>query len=500
MAIFSFGKKKQTEGFEFKIHDTYSVKDSGSAVVTGMLNQGRFVPGTTAVCLDRDRNPLFRCRIQGIEQGTRILKIASADSQGDYGARYGLKLGGVSRQHIPEDGYLVSEAPELLEALEEKGAAAPKAGEESGASAFAGSHLGHQENSHVLVVDPSKFHRGMPTDEKEENAGPLGREREDELAHLLEGEAIDREKLEPLTIQETIFLLCCFQLANRETKEAHYREKGQVIYETILEKLRNAPALYVIIDEGSTLPLITGDTVDVYTTRELAEKAVAFYSQQYRHLFIKEMPNGKTDLPGRIHLFHWFYYLGMERILVDNGSYQLAVNRRDLMPEAEEKVKKSQVPVVNPKLRFAMADYLEEARWHVSYPEREENMKNKKDRMDALLLRSQFLVPMKYEGGALKRGENQISFSENNSMKFPRIENNLGQYFIPMFTDWPEFRRGYRKEEWAAMVLDLRALIGLADKDGLVVNPLTENLILNREALGGLREKLALAASVKKTR
>ena len=50
------------------------------------------------------------------------------------------------------------------------------------------------------------------------------------------------------------------------------------------------------------------------------------------------------------------------------------------------------------------------------------------------------------------------------------------------------------------MVLDLRALIGLADKDGLVVNPLTENLILNREALGGLREKLALAASVKKTR
>lgn len=168
------------------------------------------------------------------------------------------------------------------------------------------------------------------------------------------------------------------------------------------------------------------------------------------------------------------------------------------MPEAEEKVKKSQVPVINPRLRFAMADYLEEARWHVSYPEREENMKSRKDRMDAALIGGQFLVPMKYEGGALKRGENQIHLSGSNSMKFPRVENNLGQYFIPMFTDWPEFRRGYRKEEWAAMVLDLGGLLRLADRDGLVVNPLTENLILGKEEIAGLKEKLALAASARR--
>ena len=493
MALFSFGKKKQGEGFEFSINDTYTVNDSSSAVVTGTLHRGRIVPGTAAVCLDKDRNPLFRCRIQGIEQGTRILKLASADSQGDYGPHYGLKLGGVGRQRIPEDGFLVSETEELLAAL-------PNITDAAGAAALAGTQAGtswgQQESSHVLVVDPSRFHRGMP--QENENAGPLGKKREDELALLLDGPAVDREKLASLTIQETIFLLCCFQQGNRETKEAHYQEKGQAIYETILEKLKAAPALYVTIDEGSSLPLITGDTVDVYSSRELAQKAADFYSEQYRHLFVKELPNGKTDLPGRIHLFHWLYYLGMERILVDNGSYQLLVKRRDLMPEAEEKVKKSQVPVINPRLRFAMADYLEEARWHVSYPEREENMKSRKDRMDAALIGGQFLVPMKYEGGALKRGENQINLSGSNSMKFPRVENNLGQYFIPMFTDWPEFRRGYRKEEWAAMVLDLGGLLRLADRDGLVVNPLTENLILGKEEIAGLKEKLALAASARR--
>ena len=108
MALFSFGKKKQGEGFEFAINDTYAVKDSGSMVVTGKLNQGRFAPGTLAVCLDREGNPLFRCRIEGIEQGTQMVKIASADSQGDYGAHYGVRLGGVSRRHVPEDGFLVS--------------------------------------------------------------------------------------------------------------------------------------------------------------------------------------------------------------------------------------------------------------------------------------------------------------------------------------------------------------------------------------------------------
>lgn len=488
MGLFSFGKKKQGEGFEFAINDTYAVKDSGSMVVTGKLNQGRFAPGTLAVCLDREGNPLFRCRIEGIEQGTQMVKIASADSQGDYGAHYGVRLGGVSRRHVPEDGFLVSETPELLEALEEKEAAAPVPARSAE----------REENSRILVVDPEKFHKGVPHEEEQENVGPLGKEREEELALFIQGEAVDKEKLEPLTIQETIFLLCRLQQENREAEEPNYREKGQAIYETILKKLREAPALYLTLDEGSSLPLITGSTVDVYSSRELAQRAVEFYGKQYRRLFVKELPEGKTDLPGRIHLFYWLYYLGMERILVDNGSYQLVVRRQDLMPEAAEKAAKSQVPVINPGLRFTMAAYLEEARWHVSYPEREENLKKKKDRMDVALLGAQFLVPMKYEGGNLKRGENRIDMSGSQSMHFPRVENNRGQYFIPLFTDWPEFRRGYRRDEWAAVVLDLKGALRMADKDGLVVNPLTENLILGQEEIRGLKEKQALADSVRR--
>ena len=48
------------------------------------------------------------------------------------------------------------------------------------------------------------------------------------------------------------------------------------------------------------------------------------------------------------------------------------------------------------------------------------------------------------------------------------------------------------------MVRDLGGLLRLADRDGLVVKPLTENLILGKEEIAGLKEKLALAASARR--
>ena len=143
----------------------------------------------------------------------------------------------------------------------------------------------------------------------------------------------------------------------------------------------------------------------------------------------------------RLMLDYGFTYLGMERILVDNGSYQLIVKRADILPSAAETAAKDAVPVCNPSFRFAMADFLEETRWHVDDPEREENIKTKNERMMKELKKARFLVPMKYEGGALKRGENHISLSKGGSMTFPKVQNNKGTYFLPLFTDWPTGKR-----------------------------------------------------------
>ncbi|MCB7319053.1 SseB family protein [Lacrimispora sp. 210928-DFI.3.58] len=489
MGLFSFGKKKLTEGFEFSIEETFALKDNNSIVVTGKLSQGRFIPGTMAVCLDADRRPVFRCRIEGIEQGTKILKIATADAKGTYGSRYGLKLGGVKREQVPEEGVLVTETEELLEELKERM-------DELAVQARARAQARVEKTTapETEAEDPmaAARHEAAQREEErkraEEMAGPLGYEREEELAALLAGDAVDTAKLAKLTIQESIFLLCRLQSANRRSPVEHYEEKGQTLFTEILEKLRSADSLFVLLDEGSSLPFILGDTVDVYSTKELAVQAASFYEKQYRHLLVKEVPKGRTDLPGRLSLFAWLYYLGMERILVDNGSYQLIVKRADILPSAAETAAKDAVPVCNPSFRFAMADFLEETRWHVDYPEREENIKTKNERMMKELKKARFLVPMKYEGGALKRGENHISLSKGGSMTFPKVQNNKGTYFLPLFTDWPEFQRAYRKEEWSATVFTINDGIHVAGKDGIVINPLTENLVIKNEMFAEIKE------------
>ena len=45
-----------------------------------------------------------------------------------------------------------------------------------------------------------------------------------------------------------------------------------------------------------------------------------------------------------------------------------------------------EVPVVNPSLRCAMAEYLQEIRWNVSYSEREANVEAKKEHLKKELL------------------------------------------------------------------------------------------------------------------
>lgn len=449
MGLFSFGKKQKTEGFEFIIDETFALNTGTSAVATGRLKKGRITPGTMAVCLDGDGNPVFSCPIEGIEQGTHLLKAASADARGTYGAHYGLKLGGVIRNQIPIDGTLVEETEERLEALRQRRA-------DAGVRRTA------------AEADPAE--------------GPVGEAREQELLPLLEKAELQDSDLEELKIQECIFLLVELQAKNSREAVESYQAKGDVLYKMIIRKLREASRLYVTLDENTGLPFITGDTVDVYSSKKLAKQAAVFYGQQNRHLLVREASLEDSELPGHINLFAWLYYLGMEKILVDNGGYKLLVKRADILPPPDETQKsRMEVPVTNPPLRFAMADFLGEIRWRVSYAERQENIRVREERLMEELKGARLLVPVK--SSSLQQGSGVITMDKDTSLNFPKVEDNDGKSFLPLFTDWLDFQKAYHKEEWGAMVVSIYDGITIAGDDGIVVNPLGENLVLNQAGI-----------------
>lgn len=464
MGLFSFGKKKKEDGFEFIITESFPLKNTAGAVVSGRLRKGRFAPGTKAVCLDENGTPVCACRIEGIEQGTQLVKIASSDAQGSYGNHYGVKLGGVVRAQIPSEGTLVPETQEYLDYIE----------------------------SHPITLQQTETAKKLTYEDALEeinDGGPLGQKREEELAPMLKEEILDETAVGRLNIQECIFLLNTLQRLNAEEGIEGYQEKGDLLYTTVLDKLANAPLLYTVINEETNLPFILQDTVDVYTTLDLAMKAVEFYRRQHYRLYIKEVPRDNSGLPGNASLFAWLFFLGMERILVDNGAYKLLVKRSDMLtPEEVAEEGGLEVPVANPGFRFAMADFLEEARWDVTYNGRADRLEEKAGHLTERFKKAKFLVPLRYED--MKQSSNPVRLSGKNDLNFPLMEDEEGKKFLPLFTDWLEFQGSYDKREWGVIVLPMKDVLRAASEEGVIINPLTEKLVLDRESLEELKELL----------
>ncbi len=76
-------------------------------------------PRTAAICLDSEGKPAFHCVIKGIEQGTQLMKMASADMKGTYGPHYGFKLDCAVKEDVPKGAVLVPVTDELLEVVSE---------------------------------------------------------------------------------------------------------------------------------------------------------------------------------------------------------------------------------------------------------------------------------------------------------------------------------------------------------------------------------------------
>lgn len=328
--------------------------------------------------------------------------------------------------------------------------------------------------------------------EPEAPAKVITNERRKEIGPIVFQPEIKESDLEPLSIQETIYLLVSVDHFNEESEEGvqNYEQKCKMIDKVLAKKLKDAEVLYMTFDAATNLPFITQGCVEIYSELEYAQDAVKHYGEQYRAIQLCEVRKDDSRFPNKMSVFEFLYYLGMEHLLIDNGRFKTVVNRQDVwkikIDNPEMDVKK---PITNPKLRYALIEFFQEVKWPVSYEKRDEVVKEKEDRMLDELKKAKFLVPMVFEGEEARGVEKQIAPTPGKNMVLPKVETQDHIAFTPLFTDWTEFERIYPKDQWNGLVISFDEAVTLTQETGIVINPMGENLIMNQQSFEALKNR-----------
>lgn len=112
-----------------------------------------------------------------------------------------------------------------------------------------------------------------------------------------------------------------------------------------------------------------------------------------------------------------------------------------------------------------------------------------------IVMNAHFLSVIKFSKEPESKGSNQVVVTKGTQIAFPMLSTQDNRKFYPAFIDWTELGKWSAMkdtkpktlilsfDDYAAMVLDSNG------GDGFVINPFSDNLILDRKIINHLREK-----------
>jgi len=314
-------------------------------------------------------------------------------------------------------------------------------------------------------------------------------DRKNEIGPLCIEESLDEEMLSDLTIEEIGFLVYALRAHHDNTTEEIFNRNIETLYSCAINKLKNSETVYVLFDQGTKMPFVFEGEVRVFSDEQFAKDVAEQYLKVHRPLDIRPFP-GVNVKEQAISIFEYLYILGMDEIVLNDGRYRLDLEREELFPTPNYSVLKPEdVPVENPKLRFAMNDFFGELRWKVNYDGRQERLKEKEDTMVSELCNAIYLIPVK-----LDENVKPEEMTAETPIQVPKLENEAGTCFVPCFTDWIEFMKIYDMNQWVALKGDIREGLRIGNGDPVVINPHGENLIINDESRKRIEEYFATQA------
>ena len=325
-------------------------------------------------------------------------------------------------------------------------------------------------------------------------------ERKAELGGIALEKTIAEESLKPLSLEELLFVTTVFAMhhAGQKTLEEREEQNSRTLHNELLDRVRGAGKFYCLYEKSTGYPLLDDGFVLLYLDRGHAEKAAELYRAQYRNPDVREF----TDVND---FFNRLYFLGMERVLVDNGFYKGILGRGEMTAPPDALLQEGQTIQAAPRLCLAMVDVLQEVHWPVKYEKREEILRAKVSRMTQLAAATRFLLPVdvkKPEGHAAEGAadsEKVIPMQQGMQIRAPLLSvsrrlppkeqggepQTVMEKMIPLYTDFYEYRKNMApKEKLRPLAVQFRQ-IGpfLAQASGVILNAEGERITIRREKI-----------------
>lgn len=240
----------------------------------------------------------------------------------------------------------------------------------------------------------------------------------------------------------------------------------------LLEKAKKQEQWYFILDPHTGCPYVHDQMTDLFVSPQLLAKTIQEDKLHYqKQMTVKEYgPNNRTATFG-MNIFAYFYYLGLEKIKVFYDDAFGVLKRADFLPPRDYSgLDPVKVPVENPGLRLLLNEFLGAARWEKRYEGKQEYLQQKESEIFKNIKTARFLVPIKPAG------------EDGKDIGIAKAAHG-GKNYLPLFTDWLEFSKAYRKEEWKGTVVGIDEALKIAGEDEMVINFTCEAMVVNRAVL-----------------
>ncbi|WP_249899860.1 SseB family protein [Paenibacillus sp. PK3_47] len=265
-----------------------------------------------------------------------------------------------------------------------------------------------------------------------------------------------------LAVQDLILLFqAARNSADGRVPEAEHLDES-TLYEAIKRAILHAETLYIAYDVHTNYPYIgANDQVWVFTEERFSAEAADYYLQQFIQLEMRRI--GREEI--RV-LLAELHVLGIPGILVDNGQNTIVIRRDELLPPPDwSGTPEISIPVSNPGLQYAMLSFFQGMYSRQQYEGKNQVLRAAEARMLDELVQAKFLVPMqlKEEEPSAADEQGRKTLQQGTVIQFASLGAENGESWLPVFTDWLEFEKGYDKTVWSANVSTYEDIVALSE-------------------------------------